>query len=74
MIGNGEGGWGNNELEYYTSSNAFVNNKSLIIEARKESVDAFNYTSSRLVSVKSFQYGIFEARIKLPKGYKILKL
>ncbi|MGC4021777.1 MAG: Calx-beta domain-containing protein [Cyclobacteriaceae bacterium] len=35
--GNGSGGWGNNELEYYTNStkNVFLSNGNLIIEARK---------------------------------------
>jgi len=68
QIGNGVNGWGNNELEYYTNSNAFVRNGMLTIEARKESINSFKYTSSRLVSKKAFKYGIFEARIKLPKG------
>jgi beta-glucanase (GH16 family) len=68
QIGNGVNGWGNNELEYYTNSNAFVRNNMLTIEARKESINSFKYTSSRLVSKKAFKYGIFEARIKLPKG------
>ena len=68
LIGNGVNGWGNNELEYYTNSNAFIANGMLTIEARKESVGSFKYTSSRLVSTQAFKYGIFEARIKLPKG------
>ena len=67
-IGNGVDGWGNNELQYYTNSNAFVKNDTLTIEARKENIGSFKYTSSRLVSTKAFKYGIFEARIKLPKG------
>lgn len=34
----GGGGWGNNELEYYTDrpENAFVNNGNLIIQALRE--------------------------------------
>jgi len=38
----GGNGWGNQELQYYTSkkpSNARVENGSLVIEARKETVD-----------------------------------
>src|SRR5215469_8326348 len=48
-IGNGQGGWGNNELEYYTSrtNNAFVSGGLLHIVARKESFSGFNYTSAR---------------------------
>lgn len=70
--GNGSGGWGNNELEYYTSSakNAFVSNGNLIIEARKESISGFNYSSARLTTQakKSFTYGRIDMRAKLPKG------
>jgi beta-glucanase (GH16 family) len=71
-IGNGSGGWGNNELEYYTNStkNAFVSNGNLIIEARKESIGGFNYSSARLTTQnkKSFTYGRVDIRAKLPKG------
>jgi beta-glucanase (GH16 family) len=70
-IGNGSGGWGNNELEYYTNStkNAFVSNGNLIIEARKESISGFNYSSARLTTAnkKSFTYGRIDIRAKLPK-------
>ena len=70
-IGNGSGGWGNNELEYYTNStkNAFVSNGNLIIEARKESVGSFNYSSARLTTAnkKFFTYGRIDIRAKLPK-------
>lgn len=70
--GNGTGGWGNNELEYYTSNtkNALVSNGNLIIEARKEASGTFDYTSARLSSQnkKSFQYGRIDIRAKLPKG------
>lgn len=70
--GNGSGGWGNNELEYYTNStkNVFVSNGNLIIEARKESVGGFNYSSARLTTQnkQSFTYGRVDIRAKLPKG------
>src|SRR4029079_3191451 len=70
--GNGSGGWGNNELEYYTNSskNTLVSNGNLIIEARKESVGGFNYSSARLTTQnkKSFMYGRVDIRAKLPKG------
>jgi beta-glucanase (GH16 family) len=69
--GNGSGGWGNNELEYYTNStkNALVSNGNLIIEARKESIGGFNYSSARLTTAnkKSFTYGRIDMRAKLPK-------
>ena len=71
-IGNGSGGWGNNELEYYTNStkNVFVSNGNLIIEARKESIGGFNYSSARLTTQnkKSFTYGRIDIRAKLPRG------
>ncbi len=65
-------GWGNNELQYYTKDkkNARVENGRLIIEARKEKLDKFNYTSARLVTKgkASWQYGKIEVRAKLPAG------
>lgn len=70
--GNGSGGWGNNELEYYTnrSKNVFVSNGNLIIEARKESISGFNYSSARITTQnkKFFTYGRVDIRAKLPKG------
>ena len=73
----GAGGWGNNELEYYTSKrldNARVENGSLILEARKESYSGSNYTSARLMTYhngKYWKYGRIEARMKLPYGQGI---
>jgi beta-glucanase (GH16 family) len=68
--GNGTGGWGNNELEYYTSStkNTFVSNGNLVIEARKEPMSSFQYTSGRMTTQnkKSFQFGRIDIRAKLP--------
>jgi beta-glucanase (GH16 family) len=70
--GNGSGGWGNNELEYYTNSpkNIFVSNGNLIIEARKESISGFNYSSGRMTTQnkKSFTFGRIDIRAKLPGG------
>jgi len=71
-IGNGSGGWGNNELEYYTNSqkNTLVSNGNLIIEARMESISGFNYSSARLTTQnkKSFTFGRVDIRAKLPRG------
>jgi beta-glucanase (GH16 family) len=71
-IGNGSGGWGNNELEYYTSSpkNTFVSNGNLIIEARKETFDRYSYTSGRMTTQdkKTFKFGRIDIRAKLPVG------
>lgn len=71
----GGSGWGNNELEYYTNRNvnSYVENGSLVIEARKESYGGKNYTSARMITKgkKYFTYGKIEARIKLPYGQGI---
>jgi beta-glucanase (GH16 family) len=68
----GGGGWGNNELEYYTNrpENAKTENGNLIIIARKEPYQGKNYTSARLKTqnLRSFTYGRIEARIKVPLG------
>lgn len=63
-------GWGNNELEYYRTQNAYVSGGLLHIVARRESVGAFNYTSARMKSQGHFakKYGRFEFRAKLPPG------
>jgi beta-glucanase (GH16 family) len=69
-IGNGDNGWGNHELEYYTNSpkNVFVSNGNLIIEARKESISGFNYSSTRMTTQnkKAFTFGRIDIRAKLP--------
>lgn len=69
-IGTGSGGWGNNELEYYTSrpDNVIVSNGTLKIIAKKESYSGSAYTSARMLTkgLFSFQYGKIEIRAKLP--------
>ncbi len=71
-IGTGVGGWGNNELQYYTnrSSNAFVADGLLHINAIKESFGGSGYTSAKLLTKDkfSFKYGKVEVRAKLPEG------
>jgi beta-glucanase (GH16 family) len=71
-IGNGASGWGNNELQYYTNStkNCFVSNGNLVIEARKETIAPFNYTSARMTTQhkKNFRFGRIDIRAKLPVG------
>lgn len=68
----GGGGWGNNELEFYTNaeSNASVENGKLTIAARKEQKEGRGYTSARLVTKNKFDflYGRVEVRAKLPSG------
>jgi beta-glucanase (GH16 family) len=71
-IGNNNG-WGNQELEYYTQSpnNAFVSGGNLIIEARQESNNGFNYSSARLKTegIQQFTYGRIDIRAKLPVAH-----
>lgn len=66
-------GWGNHELEYYTSNdsaNAIVKKGKLNITARKEVKENRSYTSARLVTKNkaAFKYGKIEVRAKLPEG------
>jgi beta-glucanase (GH16 family) len=72
-------GWGNNELEYYTTDAANVSEDgrgSLAITARKDTAGdtcwygKCQYTSGRLQTANKFEveYGRIEARIKLPEG------
>ncbi|HEY2910159.1 MAG TPA: glycoside hydrolase family 16 protein [Gemmataceae bacterium] len=71
------GGWGNNELQYYTKEpdNAFIKDGHLHIKAIKESLHGCGYTSAKLKSRKkdgsalfNQKYGKFEFRAKLPTG------
>ena len=64
----GGNGLENNELQYYTTQNAPVTNGYLSIVSKKENSNGMRYTSSRLISTRSFKYGIIEYRAKLPKG------
>jgi len=68
----GGGGWGNNELQYYTNSqnNAMVDNGILTITAREESFGGRDYTSARITTQNKFdvKYGKIEAKIRLPYG------
>nr|WP_298790682.1 glycoside hydrolase family 16 protein [uncultured Allomuricauda sp.] len=74
-IGTGIDGWGNQELQYYTSrsENVKVDNGLLLITARQEAFEGSQYTSARLLTKDKFeqQYGRFEARIRLPYGQGI---
>lgn len=66
----GGGGWGNNELEHYTSrpENVFLSQGNLVIEARKEDYGGSHYTSARITTQgkKEFTYGRVDIRAKLP--------
>lgn len=65
----GAGGWGNNEVQTYTSSltNVRQENGKLIIDAIKS---GGNWTSARIKTQgkKTFTYGKIEFRAKLPTG------
>jgi beta-glucanase (GH16 family) len=71
-LGTGSGGWGNNEVQYYTnrSDNAVCINGNLKITLKKENFSGSNYTSARLLTKDkfAFKYGKVEARAKLPVG------
>ena len=69
-IGNGDSGWGNQELQYYTSENAVISEGTLKINLIAEPTNGFNYSSSRLNTLGNFefQYGRIEIRAKLPEG------
>ena len=68
-----DGGWGNNELEFYTQArlkNAEVKDGYLYITARKEEYKGFHYTSARLITTHKgdWLYGRMEIKAKLPDG------
>lgn len=71
-LGNGDNGWGNGESQYYTDrpENVIVENGNLVITARAEEFEGFDYTSARLITFQNFdfEYGRVEARAKLPTG------
>jgi len=63
-------GWGNNELEWYQGENIAVAEGELIITAKEESSNGYNYTSGRMRSdgKVDIKYGRIEAKIKAPAG------
>lgn len=68
----GGGGYGNNELQFYTNDarNARVERGILVIEARREKKAGWPYTSAKLETRerKSMLYGRLDVRAKLPGG------
>jgi beta-glucanase (GH16 family) len=80
VLENGGNGWGNQELEYYTSrpQNSYQQDGALVIQVLEEKYSGpdgvtRNYTSARLKTQGKFSetYGRFEARIKIPRGQGI---
>jgi len=63
-------GWGNNELQYYTSfdDNLSVSDGTLKITALERNFGGSSYTSARIRSLnkQEFLYGRIEARLKIP--------
>ncbi|RMH66014.1 MAG: glycoside hydrolase family 16 protein [Calditrichaeota bacterium] len=68
----GAGGWGNDELEFYTNrhENAYIENGQLVIEARKDNYQGNTYTSARMTTKNKgdWLYGRIEVRARLPRG------
>ncbi|QEN04415.1 glycosyl hydrolase family protein [Thiospirochaeta perfilievii] len=71
----GGGGYGNNELQYYSDSedNARIEKGKLVIEAHKEDYEGNSYTSAKLTTQNKgdWTYGRYEIRAKLPEGQGI---
>jgi beta-glucanase (GH16 family) len=65
-------GWVNNELQQYVKrlNNSRVVNGTLILEARKDNIGGYPYSSVRITTQykADFKYGRFEARAILPGG------
>lgn len=71
----GGNGWGNNELQYYVAGTTFYNDTlaaisdgTLKIKALKKKYYGMEYVSIRMNTTKSWTYGYFETRAKLPGG------
>ncbi len=63
----------NNELQFYTDRprNAYLEDGKLHLVADRESFEGYEYTSARISTDSTetgWQYGRFEARIKMPEG------
>jgi beta-glucanase (GH16 family) len=69
-IGNGSGGWGNQELQYYRKENTEIVDGHLVITALKEDFSNFDYTSTRMITKGKFdfKYGRVDIRANLPFG------
>lgn len=67
----GAGGWGNNELQYYTDNTSTAD--TAIVEDGHLKIKAYNngsgWKSARLNSKQSWKYGYIEARLKITDRY-----
>ncbi|QQE09935.1 glycoside hydrolase family 16 protein [Planctomycetota bacterium] len=63
-----QGYWHNNELQYYSPSQAYIDNGHLQIKAENKTVPGYAhpYISARLESKPTQAYGKFEVRAKIP--------
>lgn len=68
----GGNGWGNNELQFYVAGKheadtlAYISDGTLKIKALEKAEGGKKYVSVRMNTRKSWLYGYFEARAKLP--------
>lgn len=71
-LGNGNSGWGNNELQFYKKENASIVDGHLVIEAKKNLSPPL-YTSTRMITKGKFdfQFGRVDIRAALPRGQGI---
>lgn len=71
-IGTGSGGWGNQELQYYTNrpENVIIEGGLLKIKAIRESYMGSQFTSTRMKTQGKFDftYGRVEVKAKVPAG------
>lgn len=62
----------NHELQSYTRNrNVRLKSGHLIIEARPEKDDNYDFTSGRLLSTRAWNEGRFEVRARLPRGRQL---
>lgn len=68
-IGNGDGGWGNAELQYYTPECAYIQDGSLNISAIRASMGSQQFISARITTKDKmyFTHGKIEIRAWMPK-------
>ena len=68
-------GWGNAELEYYSSDNVYIadvpgeaGNKALVLEAKNQSMGASSFTSGKVDTEGkvAIHYGLIEVRVRVP--------
>jgi beta-glucanase (GH16 family) len=80
IVGDGTGtpagaGWGNQELEYYNTSNVYIGdvpgesgNKALVLQAQSQAMGTRSFTSGKVDTYGklSIKYGMVEMRIRVP--------